>query len=58
MATDSVPAVAEATRHPNGVLPNSFSPAATIHLPTGGCTVMVCSPGASRWHCLYGKPAS
>jgi hypothetical protein len=36
---DSVPQTADAKRHPNElVCPNSSSPSAIIHLPTGGCT--------------------
>ena len=35
-----VPQTAGMKRHPNGVKPNSHSPAPIIHLPTGGCTAL------------------
>ena len=36
--TMSVPATADENRHPNGVMPNSFSPMPIVHLPSGGWT--------------------
>ena len=39
MRIDSVPTTAAENRQPNGLsAPNSHSPTAIIHLPTGGCT--------------------
>ena len=36
--TMSVPASADENRHPNGVVPNTFSPMPIVHLPSGGWT--------------------
>jgi hypothetical protein len=36
--TSNVPKTSGATRHPKEFIPNSCSPSAINHLPTGGCT--------------------
>ncbi len=36
--TVAVPVTAADTRHPNDSVPNASSPAAIIHLPSGGWT--------------------
>ena len=38
MRIDRVPSTATAKRQPNGVAPNSYSPMAIVHLPSGGWT--------------------
>ena len=38
-STISVPATTEATRQPNGSIPNALSPSAISHLPTSGWTM-------------------
>jgi hypothetical protein len=48
ITTISVPAVADETRQPNDSVPNSSSPTAIIHLPTGGWTHAPVSSLSSR----------
>jgi hypothetical protein len=39
-STISAPTIADETRQPNGVIPNTLSPRPMIHFPISGCTTM------------------
>ena len=46
-----VPKISGATRQPTEFIPNTYSPAAINHLPSGGCTMNDGGVGGTRRGC-------